>query len=100
MTTEEEDERDFQEWNAVPLYSHNSKKPQKECPLCAAKTAWLASRRTLREKEYILMDEYSGKKIRGPFSNAETASAVRNELENRFPDKEWNLQIIEVKKGN
>lgn len=32
--------------------------------------------------------------IRGPYKHAETAAAVRDELEARYPDRNWNLAII------
>ncbi len=41
-----------------------------------------------------LIDEKTGQRVRGPYSHAETTVAVRQELELRYPDKEWNLQII------
>jgi hypothetical protein len=43
---------------------------------------------------YVTIHDRNDAKLRGPYQHAETASAVRRELEDRFPDKTWNLWIV------
>lgn len=44
---------------------------------------------------FVIVDEHDPEagRLRGPYQHAETASAVRHEMEQRWPDKSWNLQI-------
>lgn len=34
--------------------------------------------------------------VRGPYRHQETAAAVRSELENRHPEREWNLWVTQI----
>jgi hypothetical protein len=44
---------------------------------------------------WYIVDEGNDKPIRGPYEYPETAVAVRNELEDFYPERDWNLQIVE-----
>ena len=43
---------------------------------------------------YVANRDRNLEKIRGPYKHSETAGAVRRELEDRFPNKTWNLWVI------
>lgn len=54
-----------------------------------------ASGEGAEERRWYLRDEFTpGSTVRGPFRCSHAAGAVRTELEARYPDKDWNLQIV------
>ncbi len=51
--------------------------------------------RTLKPGWYVF-NETNGQYLRGPYVHAESAGAVRHEMEMCRPSAEWNLQVVEV----
>ena len=52
------------------------------------------------EYAYFIKDDNTGIVLRGPYKHEETAGAVRDELEDRYPDKDWNLWVVEEEVTN
>jgi len=44
---------------------------------------------------WYIVDDNNNNTVRGPYKHKETARAVRNELESFYPERDWNLWVVE-----